>query len=36
VYGLCRADFDEGGHFRAMQAPELLVSDARKFFRSIR
>jgi epoxide hydrolase len=30
------SDFNEGGHFPAMEAPDLLVSDARKFFRSVR
>jgi pimeloyl-ACP methyl ester carboxylesterase len=26
------SDFDEGGHFAAMETPELLVQDARAFF----
>jgi len=30
------SDFDEGGHFAAMEAPELLVEDVRGFFRSLR
>jgi epoxide hydrolase len=29
-------NFDQGGHFPAMEAPDLLVSDARKFFRQLR
>jgi pimeloyl-ACP methyl ester carboxylesterase len=29
-------DFDDGGHFAAMEAPDLLVSDIRTFFRSVR
>jgi pimeloyl-ACP methyl ester carboxylesterase len=27
------SDFDKGGHFAATEAPELFVSDVRKFFR---
>jgi epoxide hydrolase len=30
------SDFDRGGHFAAMEAPDLLVEDVRKFFRSLR
>jgi pimeloyl-ACP methyl ester carboxylesterase len=30
------SDFDRGGHFAAMEAPELLVEDVRAFFRSLR
>jgi pimeloyl-ACP methyl ester carboxylesterase len=29
-------DFDRGGHFAAMEAPDLLVGDVRTFFRSLR
>jgi pimeloyl-ACP methyl ester carboxylesterase len=29
-------DFAEGGHFPAMEEPELLVTDIRAFFRSVR
>ena len=29
-------EFDEGGHFAALEAGELLVSDVRAFFRSLR
>ena len=29
-------DFDDGGHFAAMEAPDLLVSDVRAFFRTVR
>ena len=29
-------EFDRGGHFAAMEAPDLLVSDVRRFFRLIR
>jgi epoxide hydrolase len=29
-------DFDRGGHFAAMEAPELLVADVRLFFRALR
>jgi pimeloyl-ACP methyl ester carboxylesterase len=28
--------FDQGGHFAAMEAPDLLVSDIREFFRGLR
>lgn len=30
------SDFDRGGHFAAMEAPDLLVADVRAFFRSLR
>lgn len=30
------SDFDTGGHFAAMEAPDLLVGDVRKFFRMLR
>ncbi|HEV2780251.1 MAG TPA: epoxide hydrolase [Actinophytocola sp.] len=30
------SDFDTGGHFAAMEVPELLVGDVRKFFRPLR
>jgi pimeloyl-ACP methyl ester carboxylesterase len=30
------SDFDRGGHFAAMEAPDLLVQDVRAFFRSLR
>jgi pimeloyl-ACP methyl ester carboxylesterase len=30
------SDFDRGGHFAAMEAPDLLVGDVRQFFRSLR
>ncbi len=29
-------DFDDGGHFAAMEAPQLLVADIRSFFRTVR
>jgi pimeloyl-ACP methyl ester carboxylesterase len=29
-------EFDRGGHFAAMEAPDLLVSDVRSFFRGLR
>lgn len=29
-------EFDRGGHFAAMEEPELLVSDVREFFRTVR
>jgi epoxide hydrolase len=29
-------EFDEGGHFAAMEAPEFLVGDVRTFFRGLR
>lgn len=30
------SDFDAGGHFAAMEAPDLLVGDVRTFFRGLR
>jgi epoxide hydrolase len=30
------SEFDEGGHFAAMEAPGTLVGDVRKFFRTLR
>jgi epoxide hydrolase len=30
------SEFDRGGHFAAMEVPELLTADIRKFFRSLR
>ena len=30
------SEFDRGGHFAAMQAPDLLVQDIREFFRQVR
>ncbi len=30
------SDFDRGGHFAAMEAPDLLVGDVREFFRTLR
>lgn len=30
------SDFDEGGHFAAMEAPHLLTTDVRAFFRTVR
>jgi epoxide hydrolase len=30
------SDFTEGGHFAAMEVPELLVGDVQKFFRGLR
>jgi pimeloyl-ACP methyl ester carboxylesterase len=29
-------EFDRGGHFAAMEAPDLLVADVREFFRGVR
>jgi pimeloyl-ACP methyl ester carboxylesterase len=29
-------EFDRGGHFAAMEAPDLLVGDVRAFFRGVR
>jgi pimeloyl-ACP methyl ester carboxylesterase len=29
-------DFDTGGHFAAMETPDLLVTDVREFFRTLR
>jgi pimeloyl-ACP methyl ester carboxylesterase len=30
------SEFDTGGHFAAMESPELLVADVREFFRTVR
>jgi epoxide hydrolase len=30
------SEFDRGGHFAAMEAPDLLVDDVRAFFRTLR
>ena len=30
------SEFDEGGHFPAMEVPDLLVEDVREFFRGLR
>jgi pimeloyl-ACP methyl ester carboxylesterase len=30
------SDFDRGGHFAAMEVPELLIADVREFFRRLR
>jgi pimeloyl-ACP methyl ester carboxylesterase len=30
------SDFDEGGHFAALEVPDLLVADVRAFFGSLR
>jgi pimeloyl-ACP methyl ester carboxylesterase len=30
------SEFDRGGHFAAMEAPDLLIRDVREFFRKIR
>ncbi len=30
------SEFDHGGHFPAMEAPDLLVGDVRAFFRPLR
>ncbi|MFD3459265.1 alpha/beta fold hydrolase [Nocardia fluminea] len=29
-------EYDRGGHFAAMEAPDLLIEDVREFFRSVR
>jgi epoxide hydrolase len=29
-------EFDRGGHFAAMEVPDLLAGDVRTFFRSVR
>ena len=29
-------EYDRGGHFAAMEEPDLLVDDIRAFFRSLR
>jgi epoxide hydrolase len=30
------SEFDRGGHFAAMEAPDLLARDVREFFRAYR
>ncbi len=30
------SEFDRGGHFTAMEVPDLLVADVRRFFRRFR
>ena len=30
------SEFEQGGHFAAMEAPDLLVGDIREFFRKLR
>jgi microsomal epoxide hydrolase len=30
------SEFDRGGHFAAMEEPDLLVGDLRAFFRQLR
>jgi epoxide hydrolase len=30
------SEFDRGGHFGAMEAPDLLIEDVRDFFRQLR
>ena len=30
------SEFDRGGHFAAMEQPDLLVADVREFFRALR
>jgi epoxide hydrolase len=30
------SEFDRGGHFAAMEVPDVLVGDVRKFFRTLR
>ena len=30
------SEFDRGGHFAAMEEPDLLVGDIREFFRGVR
>jgi pimeloyl-ACP methyl ester carboxylesterase len=30
------SEFDRGGHFAAMEVPQLLTADIREFFRSLR
>jgi epoxide hydrolase len=29
------SEFDRGGHFAAMEAPDLLTADVREFFRTL-
>jgi hypothetical protein len=30
------SEFDRGGHFAAMEEPDLLIADVRAFFRKLR
>jgi epoxide hydrolase len=30
------SEFDRGGHFPAMETPDLLTGDLREFFRTVR
>jgi epoxide hydrolase len=30
------SDFDRGGHFAALETPDLLIADVREFFRRFR
>jgi len=30
------SEFERGGHFAALEAPDLLVADVRDFFRTVR
>jgi microsomal epoxide hydrolase len=30
------SEFDRGGHFAAMEEPDLLIADVREFFRQFR
>jgi pimeloyl-ACP methyl ester carboxylesterase len=30
------AEYDRGGHFAALEAPDVLVNDVRAFFRALR
>jgi microsomal epoxide hydrolase len=30
------SEFDRGGHFAAMEEPDLLIADVRTFFRGLR
>ncbi len=30
------AEYEQGGHFAAMETPDLLVQDIRSFFRTVR
>jgi pimeloyl-ACP methyl ester carboxylesterase len=30
------SDFDTGGHFAALETPDLLVNDVRRFFAGLR
>jgi len=30
------SEFDRGGHFAPMEAPDLMIGDLREFFRKLR